>query len=109
MAIEILDGGLATKDPSDVAVYEFNWDRNNLASSVTISSSAFTLTVLKPVSGDATLTKDSESILSGSRKTQLRLTGGAVGTLARVDNRIVTNESPAQTKERHFLVKIEQK
>lgn len=69
------------------------------------------------------LTKDQETILNAaaasvalqrtvtgdSRVTQLRLTGGTLGHLYEVANKVVTNETPAQTKERSFRVLIEQK
>jgi hypothetical protein len=102
------DGALVTKDPSDRLVYLFDWDAENLTAGVSISQSTFTITALRP-SGDTALTKDNETIVSGSRKTQLRLIGGTLGALYQIDNAIVTNESPAQTKERSFKVLIQNK
>ena len=106
--ITIEDGGLAIKDPADISVYQFNWDARHLAPAVTITGNTFTITAIRPV-GDTALTKDNESVVTGNRKTQLRLTGGTVGAKYRIDNRIVTNETPAQTKERSFYVQVEQK
>ena len=106
--ITIEDGGCAPKDPADESVYVFDWDERHLAASVTITTSTFTVTVIRPV-GDTALTKDNESILAGNRKTQLRLKGGTLGAMYRIDNKIVTNESPTQTKERSFFVKLEQR
>ncbi len=61
------------------------------------------------VVGSATaLTKDSESILvATNRTTQVRLSGGTLGQVYDIANRIVTNETPAQTKEISFSVLIE--
>lgn len=54
------------------------------------------------------LTKDSESILvATNRTTQVRLSGGTLGQLYEIANRIVTNETPSQTKEKSFRVLIE--
>jgi len=45
--------------------------------------------------------------LHANRYTQFRFTGGVVGAIYEISNRITTNESPAQTIERSFLLKIE--
>jgi hypothetical protein len=55
-----------------------------------------------------TLTFDQDSILTGNRKTQVRLIGGTLGALYQLDNTIVTNESPAQTKQRSIKILVEQ-
>lgn len=104
----IQDGGLIVKDPSDISVYTFDWDTEHLAPTVTIVSSAFTITALSPV-GDTALTKDQESTLVSLRSTQLRLTGGTLGARYEIANRIVTSETPAQTKERSCYILIEDK
>lgn len=106
--ITIRDGGLATKDPADISTYKFDWDTFHLAAGVTISTHVFTITVIFPV-GDTALTKDQESILAGNRSTQLRLTGGTLGAQYRIHDKIVTNETPAQTKERSFYLLVEDK
>ena len=106
--ITIEDGGLATKDPADESVYQFNWDTRFLAVGVTITTSTFTIIAVEPL-GDTALTKDSESIVTGNRRTQLRLLAGTVGAKYRINNLIVTNETPSQKKERSFFVKVEQK
>jgi hypothetical protein len=105
--VTISPGALVTKDPSDIKVYIFDWDAENLAAAVSITTSSFSITAIRPAA-DTALTKDNESILSGSRKTQLRLTAGTLGALYEITNRIVTNETPAQTKERSFRVLVEQ-
>jgi hypothetical protein len=106
--ITVPDGALVPKDPSDSLVYTVDWDANVLATDVTIATSTFTITSLRPT-GDTGLTKDNETILSGSRKTQLRLIGGTIGATYRIDNTIVTSETPTQTIERSFKVKISQR
>ena len=71
--VTIINGDQVSKDPSDIKVYQFDWDTNNLAVGVTITTSSWTITPIYPSTTDAVLTKDQESILAGSRKTQVRL------------------------------------
>jgi hypothetical protein len=102
-------GGLARQDTNDKRVYQFDWDAENLPSGVHIATSTFTVTVRRP-SGATTLSKDNEGIVGGAgvgRKTTLRLYGGQLDGLYEVANKIVTDESPAQTKERSFLVLVQ--
>ncbi len=108
MSITIKSGGLAVMDPSDVRVFTFDWDANNLSTAVTITTSSWTITTTQQ-NGLTVLTKDNESILSGSRRTQVRLnaTTATVGDAYLVSNKIVTNESPTQTKEQSFQVVIQ--
>jgi hypothetical protein len=107
--VTITNGDLVGKDPADIKVYTVDWDTNNLAPAVTIQTSTWTITAIEPSTTDALLTKDSESILAGNRTTQVRLTAGTLGQKYAIANKIVTNETPAQTKERSFYVLIEQK
>lgn len=106
MPITIEDGGLEVKDPAEQRVFLFDWDAKNLGAGVQITASTFVISV---VSGDnaTPLTKDNESIVTGSRKTQLRLRQGTLGTLYQIDNEITTNETPAQIKNRYFRVLVE--
>lgn len=105
--ITIRAGGLVVKDPSDVKVYLVDWDTENLATGVTIPTSTWTITPIGPSTTDAVLTKDQESILAGNRKTQVRLTAGTIGQTYEIANKIVTSETPAQTKERSFRVLVQ--
>lgn len=104
--ITVEPGDLILKDPSDVKVIVFDWDASSLATDVTITTSTWTITAIRP-SSDTALTKDNPSILSGSRKTQVRLSAGTNGALYELTNTIVTNESPAQTKERSIQVLVQ--
>ena len=104
----IRDGGLFSKDPEDQKVVKFDWDDENLSAGVTISSNTFTITQLKGAS-TTPLTKDNESIVDSSRNTQLRLIGGTLGAIYKVESQITTSESPSQVKNRHFKLKIEDK
>lgn len=101
-----MPGDLVEQGPNDVRVYVFDWDARNLPAAVTIDSSVFTVTAVHPASA-AALTVDNELILSGDRKTWLRLSGGALGATYDIANRIVTNETPAQTKELSFRLLIQ--
>lgn len=99
----IKSGGLVVKDPNASKVYVMDWDEENLGDGVTITDSDW------EISGpDALLTKDNESILSGDRTTQVRLLAGTLNAKYTVTNRIVTNETPAQTKDKSFTVLVQQ-
>jgi hypothetical protein len=108
MSIEIRPGGLIRLDPSDVEPVVWDWDDLALPASVTITTSTWTITVIKQ-NGLTALTKDNESILSGSRRTQVRLiaTTATAGDQYYVANKIVTNESPTRTVEKQVKVLIE--
>lgn len=107
MSQTIRAGQIAFQDPSDIRVYVFDWDADNLPGVVEISGSAtWTISVVAPT-GAALMTKDQESILSGNRKAQVRLTGGVAGAIYNIACKITTNETPAQTKEQSFLVRVE--
>lgn len=105
--VTITNGDQVLKDPADIKVYLVDWDTNNLAATVTISTSTWTITAIGPSTTDTALTKDSESVLAGNRKTQVRLTAGTLGQTYEIANKIVTSETPAQTKERSFRVRVE--
>ena len=99
----IYAGGLERKDPQAKRLIQFNWD-TRLASGVGIQTSTFTIT-----GPDIALTKDNETIVTGNRKTSLRLLGGTLGATYVVTNHIITNESPAQEDDSSIKVLIEQK
>ena len=105
-ALTIPAGELVVQDPSDIRVYVFDWDTDNLSAGVLITGSTFTITAIRPP-GDTALIKDNEAIQAGSRTTQLRLSVGTLGALYEIANRIVTNESVAQTKEQSFRLLIQ--
>src|SRR4051794_20554589 len=105
MSLTIEDGGLIVKDPADQTVLTFNWD-DHLAAGVGISTSLFTVTAVRP-STDTALTTDSASFSSVARTTQARVLGGTVGALYELANKVVTNETPAQTKERSVRILVQ--
>lgn len=106
--VTVSPGAVVTLDPSDKRVVVFDWDALNLGVGVTISTSIFTITVIRQ-NGSQPLTKDNPDILVGSRKTQVRLdaTTATVGDLYSLANTITTNESPVQQKEQSIQVLIE--
>jgi hypothetical protein len=106
MSTEIRAGGLLIKDPNASEVYTVKWDVEHFAAqpSVTITTSTFTIT-----GPDAVLTKDNEFVLAGNRQTQVRLLAGTLGAKYTVTNRIITSETPAQTKDASFKVLIQQR
>ena len=107
--VSVRSGDLVILDPAESRVIQFDWDAENLAAAVTISTSTFTITAIQQAG--TILTKDNPSILSGTRKTQVRLiaTTASVGDLYELANTIVTSESPAQTKEQSIKVLIQNK
>jgi YD repeat-containing protein len=106
--VVVKPGNVIEKDTNENRVIQFDWDTDgNLAAAVTISTSTWVITAIRPASETpVALANDNSSILSGSRKTQTRLTGGTLGSEYRVTNRVVTSESPAQTKERSIYVAV---
>lgn len=100
-------GSLVVFDPSDERVVVFDWDASNLAAGVSIAESTITITARKQRAN--ALTKDEESMIGSNRKVQVRIlaTSASVGDRYRVSNRIVTDETPAQTKEQSFEVLVQ--
>lgn len=107
-AIEIRPGDLVVQGPNEARVYMFDFDRENLPAGVTIDAFAFTVTAVRPATAGAP-TVDNEDVLADERKTWLRIdtSTGTFGATYRVSCTITTNESPSQTKERSFFLKIE--
>jgi hypothetical protein len=101
MSTQIHSGGQVTKDPHSEEFFTLDWGTENLAIGVTIATSDFTIT-----GPDADLAND--DILTGGRSTTLRLTGGTEGKRYTVTNRIVTDETPTQTKDASFRVLVQQ-
>jgi len=103
MAAQIINpGNLVTKDPAAKKVYQFDWTDYLTDLGSTIASTTFTIT-----GPDAVLTKDNESVVAGSLKTQLRILAGTLGGKYTVTNQIIDNAVPANTDERSFDVLIE--
>ena len=94
-------GGLALKDPSAA-----NWPRGidwtdylaEIGASETISSSTWTIS-------PSGLTEASSSIVTGSKKTQIRLSSGTAGVRYTVTNTITT--SSGVVDERSFYVLVQ--
>jgi hypothetical protein len=107
--MSIKPGATVTKDPNSILVYKWNWS-DWLVGAAIISSSTFSV----DSNPDSNLTLDSEAIITSDPDTSIadntwtrvRLTGGTVGQKYLVRNRVVTNESPAQTDDRSIWVQI---
>jgi len=120
MSERIRDGGQVVKDSADIKTYCVDW-RDMFRTSVQITTSTWTITAIAPSTSDAVLTKDNEAILSAALATtaleetvseenlvtRVRLTAGTNGQKYQVANKVVSNESPAQTIERSFFVLVE--
>lgn len=102
--LTIPDEGRAEKATSASLLYEFDYD-DNLASGVGFASiGTFTIDP-----ADDRLTKDSESVASGSRQVRVRLSGGKPGKTYTVKHSAETDENPSQTKTKwfHLFIKAE--
>lgn len=91
------------KDPDATLLYEMDWT-NWLPSGETIATSSWTI-----AGSDSALTQDNNSILTGSKKTRVRLTAGTFGVRYTVTNRITTSGTPSQTDDRSFYLDIAHK
>jgi hypothetical protein len=107
----INDGGLVIKDSADIEVYQFDWDTDNgLPASVTIASFTVTATAIAPSDATAlTLTSSGTGlgIQTGSRKVNVKVSGGDAGARYVLTNQVVTSETPARTRERSFYVLVQ--
>ena len=122
VVVTIKPGGLYRKGVSEERVVKWDWDSENLADTVLITTSTWEITVVegnKPIGSwsdpevselenPPALTNDEPSI-PGGRTTQTRLKSGTLGHKYRLLNRIVTNETPAQTKARSCFVSLEER
>ena len=105
--ITVQDKGLVTKHPLESKVYQFDYDTDNLALGVTITTSTMTLSVLSGLNTGTPASIDSVGLITGNRKTTFRLIAGVSGTKYRVTNSAVTNETPAQTKVKYVDVLVQ--
>ena len=100
--ITITDGGYTEKDSDEALSYTFDFDTLNLAPGVQlISAGTFVITP-----NDGVLLQDNPELLVGNRKTKVRLRAGTIGVKYEIANRVQTNESPAQIKEKRFYLRI---
>jgi hypothetical protein len=104
--IIIAPGHMVTKDPSDERVFKFDWTTYNIQEGVTITASTFTVIAIRPSRTDTALLIDNPNIPTQGC---IRVKAGTLGQVYEIANKIVTNETPNQTKERAFRVKVEQK
>ena len=108
--VSVKSGDLVVLDPGESRIIQFDWDAENLATSVTINTSTFTISAITQ-GGATALTKDNPSILTGSRKTQVRViaTTATEGDLYWLTNTILTGENPTQTKEQSIKILVQNK
>lgn len=92
-----------TKDPDATLLYEMDWT-DWLPSGETITTSTWTIT-----GADSVLSKDNESLLTGNKKTRVRLAAGTKGTRYTVTNRVTTSGTPSQTDDRSFFLDLADK
>lgn len=105
MSITIHTGEQLELDPSDIRLITFDWDEA-LPASASISTSTWTISALKQ-NGVTALTKDNETNAARTASVRLLATTATAGDKYVVANKVVTNESPAQTIERQIKVLIQ--
>lgn len=88
---------LFQKDPDSTEPFGFDWTTylSEIGASETISTSTWSAT-------PSGLTLSGGSIVTGSKKTQIKVAGGVAGTRYTVTNRIITSSS--YTDDRSFIV-----
>jgi hypothetical protein len=117
----VATGAVIELDPNDIRTIAFDWDAD-LRDDVAIATSTFTITAVEQSVEAAALTKDNPAILTAaqasialertveddSRATRVRLdaTTATLGDVYELDNKIVTDESPVQTKDKSVTVVI---
>lgn len=101
--ITIAAGETVIKDPDAERVYTWPWSEW-LPGGAAIDTSQF---IVSTIAGDAApLVADYPSVSDDNDATHVRLTGGTLGAVYTVTNRIVTSGSPAETDDRSIKVKI---
>lgn len=96
------DGLTYDKDPQSVEPHGLDWTPwlAELGSSVLIATSSWAVSA-----PDVTLSES--SIVTGSKRTQVKVAGGKAGTVYRLTNHIVT--SSGVTDERTILLNVKQR
>ena len=95
-------GTTVRKDPDASLVYTMDWS-DWLVGDAEIDTSDWSITAPAGESVSV-LTLDSED--DDGTSASVRLIGGTAGKTYKVTNRITTNETPAQTDDRSFMVAI---
>lgn len=100
-------GSTVIKDPGASLLYTMDWS-DWLVGGAQIASSAWAITYPtgETVATVGTLAMSDED--EDTTTAELILSDGTLGKTYRVTNTITTNETPAQTDERSFFVKIQQ-
>lgn len=101
MAVTIDDGGLVTKDSSEVLLYTFDYE-DALAPGVELTGvGTFTIT---PATGAPT--QSNQALLAGNRGVVVLLTAGTLGRTYTIEHTVQTNENPAQTFSPWFKLRV---
>lgn len=87
-----------SKDPDSIIDYGFDWT-DFLSVGETISTSTWIL--------DSGLTESSNSFTDS--QTAIFISGGIVGTVYTITNRITTNSAPPRTEDRSMYIRVKSK
>jgi hypothetical protein len=107
--VTITPGGLFVKTTAEDKTLEFDW-RTNLAAGVQIATSTFTVATIRPADADDLTIDDLASGLglqSGNRTAKVEVSEGTEGAVYRLTHTVVTDETPAQTKQKSIKVKVD--
>lgn len=106
--LTVKPGATVVFDPSDKRLVKFDFDTNNLATAITLTSHTVTITAIKQ-NGATALTYDNNTIVDGSRNVQVRLlaTTATLGDKYQVSVKGITSESPSQEKEYLIYVLVQ--
>lgn len=91
-------GDVLRHDPDALLVYEMDWT-SWLEGTAIVQTSAWSISPTGP-------TLDNESIVTGSKKTRVRISAATAGEIYTVTNRVTTDENPAQTDDRSFVLMV---
>jgi len=108
--VTVSPGDQVTKDPFDWVVYVFDWDTLLPTSTTLDDVGTFTITVAGLLPEDPiTLELDQQTRLTGNRKVQFRVKGGAEDIVYNVAHAVSFNSNPAQKREESFNIWVTQK
>jgi len=104
--VVVYDGDQVFQHPDAVKTYEFDFDYENLAPTVMLTSAP---TVVIPYKGPNTTPAiiGSAGLVAGNRKTIFQFSGGTEHTVYRVTVTPGTNESPFQIKPKWVYILVE--
>jgi hypothetical protein len=98
---------IITHDPDAELIYAVDWD-DWLNDGAEIDDSEWLIEDVSPVPEfSPVLTQDNDAIAGDGRSASVRLMNGTDGHKYKVTHRITTDETPAQTDDRSFFLRVQ--